>query len=289
MKDQNWCYTEKLHGSDFVGKLLSNVSDNGFVVENMNKKYYDNYMKEDSLKRSIIGAEPGSDYIWRIFDSKYLLEDLENQTLTLVRPSQETQNDPLENPLIKTFFPFEKKCHRLFKNLVKNFYCQSWSQNEIPWEEITTKSPAVRVKCRWHAIFDRLVNIEDKYYDFNYRLINVTYKDKTHIENGLRDLPMEYYIDDQLLSILCTIGELNSDFQSEEEIRLVYIRRPQEDNPFPNRNILKGKKNEFCAHLFNWDGIIESFEFEKNPNDNEVLKLKKKLEALVNNRSKEHA
>lgn len=65
--------------------------------------------------------------------------------------------------------------------------------------------------------------------------------------------------------MLRTVMTIRSDFHKEEEVRLLYIRSPQNDNVFPNINKVFGVERQYCSHIYDWRNIIE--DYTMNPNN----------------------
>ena len=81
-------------------------------------KSLDDYRKSDWLFHNTDENIKDDDYIYRIFNIDYLIDDLKNEKITLVLPCEHTQKDDLENPLRETAFYFEGKYHKLFFSMM---------------------------------------------------------------------------------------------------------------------------------------------------------------------------
>ncbi len=257
--------------------LIGNLGSN-----NIMNKSYDDYTKQDWLKENTDSRISEDQYIYRIFNIEHLTNDLKNRTFTLVRPCAKTQNDELENPLRDLHFEFEEGKHQLFRDMMSNFYTQSWSCGPISnWNYFGGGINTVRVKCRASVVFERLMNTGDKFYNHHYRMGKITYEDVNKIKEELNGRHFESYLDPNGNNLIETIMRLNADFVEEDEIRLLYDRSPDAGNDFPLTNLLFGEEREFCSHKFDWLHVIEDYTFNPN-NTNENAEFVK----MVNDLSK---
>ena len=78
----------------------------------------------------------------------------------------------------------------------------------------------------------------------------------------------EKHLDSTGFGLLRTVMVIRSDFDSEDEVRLLYIRSPQNDNLFPNINTIYGDFNQYCSHVFDWRNVIDDYAF--NPNNSSL-------------------
>lgn len=225
----------------------------------------DNYTKQDWLAANTHGDITEETIIHRVFRTDHLLNDIRNGTLTLVNPCFETQGDDLENPLKNANFHFEGHKHKLLQGLMTEYYTQSWSLVPAPWGVFGGGHDTVRVSCNAMRLFDRVMDEKDPFYSLYYHIGLVTYEQPSSIAAEVRSADFSDYLDSQGYGLLRTILRIRTDFRKEREVRVVYIRSPRGENQYPLRHDVFGPQKEFCAHKFDWRGLIEAFEF--NPDN----------------------
>jgi hypothetical protein len=222
----------------------------------MSFKSLDDYTKADWLARNTHGPITPDTIIYRVFRVDYLQNDLDSDVLTLVNPCYETQQDDLENPLKEATFNVEGRSHNLFRRLMSEYYTQSWSLTEPTWGVFGQGHDTVRVACNAAALFDRLYDADDPFASLYYHMAIVSYLPSYSINDSMNNSHFESFLDSQGLGLLRTVTTIRSDFSSEDEVRLVYVRSPRDDYSHPLRHKVLGTEQELCAHLFDWNGII---------------------------------
>lgn len=224
---------------------------------------WDDVTKRQILKENTHGGVDPNSYVWRIFSCEYLLNDLRDDHMTLVMPCRDTQGDNLENPLRDALFDLDGQKYPLFKNMMSSYFTQSWSlRNDILWDHFGTKGDKVRLKCKAGVLFERLMNISDRYYRHNYAMGKIDYHDAEQIRERYENSDFESFLDSQGLDLIETIMILRNKWIDEEEVRLLYIYQPQADNIFPNTHKIHGDKGQFCSHVFDWQDVVEEYEFD---------------------------
>ncbi|MES2440919.1 MAG: hypothetical protein V4584_17775 [Verrucomicrobiota bacterium] len=225
-------------------------------------KSLDNYTKADWLAANTHGGLSHETDIYRIFRVDYLLGDINGGKITLVNPCYETQGDDLENPLKDAKFEVDGTQHQLFRGLMAEYYSQSWSLAPIPWGTFGDGKDVIRVRTQVGKLFERLMDERDQFCSLFYHIGLITYDDAQDILGRIKGTHFSEFLDSRGYELLRTVMKIRSDFQKEQEVRLVYIRSPREGYETPNRHPVSGDQNQFCAHQFDWTDIIDDFEFD---------------------------
>jgi hypothetical protein len=235
-------------------------------------KSLDSYTKADWLAANTHGKLGHDTPIYRIFRVDYLLADIKAGKNTLVNPCFETQGDDLENPLKNAKFGVDGSQHQLFRGLMAEYYSQSWSLSKVDWGTFGQGNDVVRVRVQAGKLFDRLMDEEDRFYSLFYHMGIISYDDAQAIRDQITNAAISDFLDSRGYELLRTVMKIRSDFQKEQEVRLVYIRSPRDGYTNPNKNPISGDQNQFCACQFDWTDVIEGFEFDpKNQGSSDEL------------------
>jgi len=212
-------------------------------------------------------------YVWRICSTEYLELDLQKDQNTLVMPCFDTQNDVLENPLRNALMDLDGQKYQLFNNMMSTYYTQSWSlKSDIDWDYFSTNGDKVRIKCKASTLFNRLMNISDKYYSLNYYMGLIEYKNQDDITGRFHTGDFESFLDSNGTTLIESIMTLQNCWNKESEIRFLYIHNPQADNVFPTTHSIHGNIKQYCSHVFDWQNVIEEYELcSNNSSDNAGL------------------
>ena len=220
--------------------------------------------KLDELKANIHGELSPDSTIYRIFRTKWLLEDLRKQVITLINPCGETQGDWNENILKYMPFLVDNERHAIFKQVMAEYYCQSWSLTKPDWGMFGWDDDTILVSTTVEKIFSRLVDPKDKYWSLKYHISSINYADSAETRKVLEETDIAELLTPQGFDLLETILTLDEGFAPENEVRLVYIGSPQNENETPTQHELFDEDLK-CRHAFDWSGIID--ESVLNPNN----------------------
>jgi hypothetical protein len=224
-------------------------------------KSLDKYKKADWLAANTHGGLSHDTSIYRISRVDYLLADIKGGKNTLVNPCFETQGDDLENPLKDAKFELDGTQHHVFRGLMAEYYCQSWSLSKVDWGTFGQGNDVIRVRVKAGKLFDRLMDEEDRFYSLSYHMGIISYDDAQRIRELISNGQISDFLDSRGYELLRTVMKIRSDFHKEKEVRVVYIRSPRDGYTTPNKHPISGDKNQFCAHRFDWKDIVEDFEF----------------------------
>lgn len=225
-------------------------------------KSLDNYTKADWLAANTHGGLRHDTPIYRIFRVDYLLDDIKGKKITLVNPCFETQGDDLENPLKDAKFHVDGTEHQLFRGLMAEYYSQSWSLDKVAWGVFGQGQDVIRVCTQAGKLFDRLMDEEDQFYSLYYHMGIISYENAQEIRDQLSGANCSDFLDSQGYELLRTVMKIRSDFNKEQEVRLVYIRSPRGDYDTPLKHSVSGDQSQFCAHQFDWTDVIEDFHLD---------------------------
>lgn len=146
--------------------------------------------------------------------------------------------------------------------MMAEYYSQSWSLAPIPWGTFGEGKDVIRVRTQAGKLFKRLMDEEDRFYSLFYHMGLITYDDAQDIRDQITGAHFSEFLDSRGYELLRTVMKIRSDFQKEQEVRVVYIRSPREGYEAPQKHPVSGDQNQFCAHQFDWTNIIDDFEFD---------------------------
>lgn len=227
--------------------------------------------KEDLIAQNTHGGLDLDADIYRIFRVDHLLNDISSSTLTLVNPCFNTQWDDLENPLKEQEYDVDGSSYKLFKQIMSEYYSQSWSSSEIDFGNFGEGCDVVRVRTKARKLFQNLMDEKDQFCSLYYHLGKITYEDPKIIRENINSTHYADHLDSQGFGLLRAMLMLRADFHKEDEVRLVYIRSPREGYDTPNQHPVSGKNDELCAHAFDWKGIIDDYEFKSDRHKHDGL------------------
>jgi len=229
---------------------------------------YDAVTKVKALQLNRSSDITEDTYIWRLCSVDYLLKDIENNTNTLVVPRLETQNDASENPLISAIMDLDNQKQCLFKDLMSRYYAQCWSlKDNLDWNDFGTKNDIIRIKCSATKLFDRMMNLSDRFYSMNYYMHTVKYEQQSIISLKFSNGNFLDFLDPNGKALVDSVMTLQDFWANESEVRLLYIHQPQANNPFPTTHNIHGDINQYCSHVLDWRDLIEEYELSPNNSD----------------------
>jgi len=177
-------------------------------------------------KRNCFGLDR-EHQIHRIFQRKYLEDDIANGRLTLPRADANVWNDPLENPLadvqeidVVTGRPIS------LGSLVRDFFALCWTERKSikpeDWASFSHGDEAIRISTTIGKLMDRVMSINDPEYMFRSWVIGVEYKEP-HLIKAMQT-PSEAYarMDSQGALLAMAAATVRTQFSGEDEVRLLY-------------------------------------------------------------------
>jgi hypothetical protein len=235
---------------------------------------HDEKTKRTVLKENCTGDITDDTYVWRICSTKYLEIDIKKDQNTLVMPCFSTQNDALENPLRDKMMDLDGQKYQLFLDMMSTYYTQCWSLSDsLDWDYFGTTGDKIRIKCKANSLFDRLMNISDKFYSLNYHMAVIDYDDAEDIKKRYNIGDFDSFLDSNGASLVKSIMTIQDCWSLEQEVRLLYTYQGQANNSFPATHHIHGSINQYCSHVFDWQDVIEEYEMcPDNKCDNSSIK-----------------
>ena len=163
--------------------------------------------------------------IYRIIPASRLLEILDKKILTLTHPSK--WDDPFENAILSAELHYGNEIGDL-DSIRAGVFAQSWSlcaESDALWRIYSHDKSGVRIKSTPRKILKALVNSKSIYPELYCFVGKISYKDV----NAIWD---EFKTDSDFLStngrgIAKTLLLKRKEFETEKEVRLVYIDGPR--------------------------------------------------------------
>ncbi len=154
------------------------------------------------------------------------------------------------------------------------YWALSWTSDpqdtNEKWESFSHNKRAVRVKTTVGKLMDKIMHLPDRYYMLNYHIGKVEYHDPQEIKEWIKKSHYTEFLDSLGQSTALALMAIRNVFSSEEEIRLVYSHKLQEDNQWVEHNIKI--ENDLCRHLFIWDGVIDDILFDPDTTQQEFYR-----------------
>lgn len=137
-------------------------------------------------RRNSFGLDP-SMRIYRIFQQRYLQQDVTDGCLTLPRAAANVWKDPLENPLASiTMTDPETGAPIHLGSTVSHFYALCWTRRALPtpkdWASFSHGEPVVRIGTTVGKLLDRVMCMSDPAYMHRSWLVDVDYMDQNLIQ-----------------------------------------------------------------------------------------------------------
>lgn len=199
--------------------------------------------------------------IYRIFQSKYLKEDIEGGFLTLPKASSSVWNDGLENPLSNVY---DKDIATGFNihlgSLVSSFHALCWTHRAEAtpddWLDFSHGGDAVRISTTVGKIMDRVMRISDPAFMYRAWLIEVEYQNPSLIASMQSSSEVYRRMECHQGALLAlSAAVVRTEFTDEDEVRLLFdpsVIPPFVGIPVENSGLLRIP--------FDWDGFIEGRE-----------------------------
>lgn len=234
-------------------------------------------MKPLYIKRNSFDASGEID-IFRIYESKYFLEDIKNSIITLVNISPLVFGDPLENPILNKEFSDGRDKFTL--GFLENYYGLSWTEEpedqEWRWEAFTHGGMGVRVKVNLGKFLDRYFDIQDQFFMLHYYVGKVSYHDAQQIEFWRDNSHYSQFLDSLGQLSALSLTALRNDFSEENEIRILYSYM-HNDNDFVSKEV--SVSGILCKIPFDWQGIVDEVLYDSRMSELEINDLKNTLKS----------
>jgi hypothetical protein len=200
---------------------------------------------------------PEATPIYRIFQFRYLSEDIRKEQLTHVRPK--AWGDPLENPLLNYEWTEPSGETISLRGVVGELFGQSWTldptESRAFWMAFSHGEPAVRVQTTVGKLLAAVMSPDNRSYMLSHFLGRVSYHPVAKIARWVQNSHYTDFLDSLGQLAVLSLMALREDFAPEEEARLVYWHHPSTDNPWVENNVRV--EGEYCRVPFDWSGVID--------------------------------
>lgn len=227
----------------------------------LDKAYKDNYMNVNSINLNL------DETIFRICKYEHLIDDIKNNTLTLVR--LKLWADPFENFLLNSTGVMDNGAEVSFENISNSYYAQCWSLREESdglWRNYKGKEDfAIKIKTTTHKIFNEIYNIDDKFHYLNYFIGKVDYVDDKNIIDFFKDKVDVLHFQSGI-EFPQTMLMKRKAFDYEEEIRII---------------VKKGDHHKDLLPLpCNWNNFVDELIFDPWIDQQKFNEIKLEIENL---------
>lgn len=143
---------------------------------------------ERKMEDNVINIDNIDQKIYRIFSVKRFEELLMKKKLFLVNP--EKWDDPFENFFLRANTVEPNGELVSLEGIAKSWYGQCWTytkDSDALWRIYSSKKDGIRVTTTIHKLFSHVWDEKDKFKSLNYFIGSVVYKERSEIENFMRD------------------------------------------------------------------------------------------------------
>ncbi len=165
-------------------------------------------------------------FLWRMFDFKYALDLIQNQTNALVKPWK--WDDPFENILSKCSIPMSNGFKVNLSSVTDNFYAQCWTDQEHETDAmwriyLPDKKRGVRIKVQAGKLFRTIYSKFNNFSDISCFLGKVQYVTEEELEGWLHNLSFsDALLDSSNFAIAKSLLIKRMAFAHESEVRLLF-------------------------------------------------------------------
>ena len=162
--------------------------------------------------------------LWRVFRPEYLVKDLMNRQLTLVRPS--TWDDPFENFLEKCRFRLTTGEQVDASPILRRFFGQCWTTSEretdATWRIYSPEKDGVRVRVSMPHLIGSMWDPSDRFAALKYFIGRVGYVSSAYIDIALKHTPTAPLTGGGGRNLVQTLLIKRLEFEHEQEARLLF-------------------------------------------------------------------
>ncbi|TAL17644.1 hypothetical protein EPN96_04835 [bacterium] len=244
-------------------------------------------LRQKYIDRNTIGLSVDQD-IYRIFNTKFLLDDIRDKKITLPQISVNGvglgDKYSCENPFLDKQFPFENTHVTLV--YLKDFFGSCWSLNALAnmatWSKFGGASSGIRIKTTIRKLMNEICTPDNKFYGLSYFFGKIKYKEDADYDEWKRSIrDFRQLQDDQLFKSVATLLMLPATFKDEKEARL--ICHYSEGTPFEKEFVSISSAREtrlYAQRHFNWENVIEGVELEPWAQTETLDDIKDKLSKI---------
>ena len=195
--------------------------------------------------------------VFRIFQFRYLAEDIRKKQLTHVKP--EAWNDPLENPLLNHTWTEPTGERVSLRGILDKLFGQSWTFNHGEsrtfWHAFSHGKTAVRIQTTAGKLLNGVMSLENRFYMLSHFIGKVWYHPPADIIRWVNNSHYTDFLDSLGQGAVLSLMALRDNFAPEEEARLVYWRQDQADNDWVAKNV--AVDGNLCRVPFDWANLID--------------------------------
>lgn len=162
--------------------------------------------------------------VWRVFNPEYLLHDIEQRRLTLVRPS--SWDDPFENFLEKCRFKLPTGEPVDATPVLGRFFGQCWTmapdETDATWRIYSPSKIGVRVRSSIVSLGTRLCDASDPLAAVKYFVGSVSYVSYELLDVSLRHAATAMLTGNGGRNLVQTLLIKRREFEHEREVRLIF-------------------------------------------------------------------
>ncbi|MBF0472974.1 MAG: hypothetical protein HQK93_04485 [Nitrospirae bacterium] len=218
-------------------------------------------LKEGYIECNIIDLKPET-IIYRIIPFCRLLEILENQKLTLVKPR--LWEDPLENFLLKATGETTNGEKVSFESIREAFYALCWSLREECdglWRTFRTKQVSVKLKSSVNKLIDSFYDIENPFHYLSYFIGKVEYISDNDIRKVFSKNIDRFFSSDNIL-LINTLLVKRAAFNYEQEVRLIFNLPNNDDEDYSKVKNRWNKNSDCFSFKIDINSVIDEIVFE---------------------------
>jgi hypothetical protein len=163
-------------------------------------------------------------HLWRVFNPKYLRNDIRNRHLTLVRPN--SWDDPFENFLEKCRFKLPTGEAVNAGPILNRVFGQCWTtaeaETDATWRIYSPNKLGVRIRCSILKLVGSMWDVRDHHAAIKYFAGRVTYVPVEVINVSLRSLATAILTGNGGRSLVQSLLIKRREFEHEQEARLIF-------------------------------------------------------------------
>ncbi|KPA93731.1 hypothetical protein [Pseudomonas asplenii] len=222
------------------------------------------------VKRNSLNVSPG-EHIYRLFRIDYLLKDVKESTLSLVKVCPDSFDDPGENPLIDK--KFMENGDEILLGFLDCYYTLCWTDDPLDsrWrrDRFLRGRAGARVRVSLEKFMYQMMDERDRYFMLHCFAARVEYRSDEAMQALLSSNDYSVHLDSLGQGGALAVSTVTDFLEEEREIRIVYSY--ERDNAFVAEQVrLEGN---LCRIPFDWTNIIEEINFDESVSKQEYEKL----------------
>lgn len=197
--------------------------------------------------------------IYRIFELRYLLNDIRDSKFSLVSPL--LYKDRYENPLYNRVFISRDTGEGVTLNgIVENLYVSPWTidpeEKPLYYPLYAEENLGMRVKSTVGKVMDAMMNLDNPGHMLQFHSGAVDYYEKVEIDKWIAMSDLNEFLDSLGHLSVQSLMALRNKFSAEKEVRFVFTHFPHDqDNEFISEHV--SIKKGICNHPIDWLSVID--------------------------------